>query len=75
MRILLAAGFIPTGLVKLLNQRFTTLPVESPIGAFFEAMYQTGLYWQFLGLTQVLAGCMLLVPAFAHLLVQRFFWA
>jgi uncharacterized membrane protein YphA (DoxX/SURF4 family) len=66
-RILLAAGFIPTGTVKLLGHRFASISVESPIGAFFEAMYQTGAYWQFLGASQVLAGILLLIPSLAHL--------
>ena len=66
-RILLAAGFIPTGMVKLLGQRFTTLPGSNPIGAFFEAMYQTGVFWNFMGAAQVLAGVLLLIPALAHL--------
>lgn len=66
-RILLAAGFIPTGMVKLLGHRFTLLPADNPVGAFFEAMYQTGLYWRFLGASQVVAGLMLLVPPLAHL--------
>lgn len=66
-RVLLAAGFIPTGMVKLLGHRFTQISPEVPIGAFFEAMYQTGLYWRFLGATQVLAGLLLLWPRFAHL--------
>lgn len=66
-RLLLAAGFIPTGMVKLLGERFTLISPENPIGAFFEAMYQTGLYWRFLGLTQVAAGLLLLVPRLAHL--------
>lgn len=66
-RILLAAGFIPTGTVKLLGERFTLLGTDSPIGAFFEAMYQTGLFWRFLGLTQVVAGILLLIPRLAHL--------
>jgi hypothetical protein len=66
-RILLAAGFVPTGMVKLLGRRFTLMPVDTPVGAFFEAMYQTGAYWQFLGFSQVLAGLLLLVPRFAHL--------
>ncbi|MCP3980541.1 MAG: DoxX family membrane protein [bacterium] len=65
-RILLAAGFIPTGMVKLLGQRFTLIPIETPIGAFFEAMYQTGLYWRFLGASQVVAGLLLLIPRTAH---------
>ncbi len=66
-RILLAAGFIPTGLVKLLGQRFTRLPDSTPIGAFFEAMYQTGVFWNFIGAAQVVAGVLLLVPKLAHL--------
>ncbi len=67
IRILLAAGFIPTGMVKLLGRRFTTMGVDTPIGAFFEAMYQTGVFWRFIGLTQVVAGVLLLIPRFAHL--------
>lgn len=66
-RILLAAGFIPTGAVKLLGERFTQVDPGHPIGAFFEAMYQTGLYWRFLGLSQAVAGVLLLVPRWAHL--------
>ncbi len=66
-RILLAAGFVPTGMVKLLGQRFTTLPDTTPIGAFFESMYQTGLFWNFIGAVQVVAGVLLLTPRHAHL--------
>ncbi len=62
-RILLAVAFIPTGLVKLSGQRFTVLGVDTPVGAFFEAMFQTGAYWRFLGLSQVAAGVLLLIPA------------
>ena len=62
-RVLLALAFIPTGMVKLLGQRFTLLPTTDPVGAFFEAMYQTGFYWNFLGLGQVAAGVLLLIPA------------
>lgn len=66
-RLLLAMAFIPTGLVKLTGQRFTTLPVSNPVGFFFEAMYQTGAYWVFIGLAQVAAGLLLLFPATATL--------
>jgi hypothetical protein len=66
-RILLAAGFIPTGLVKLLGERFTSLPTTNPVGAFVEAMYQTGMYWRFLGASQIAAGLLLLWPGTAHL--------
>lgn len=63
IRALLAIGFIPTGMVKLLGYRFTTMSPESDIGAFFEVMYQSGIYWNFLGFTQVLAGILVLIPA------------
>jgi len=66
-RLLLAMAFLPTGLVKATGQRFTTLPVENPVGFFFEAMYRTGPYWHFIGLMQMVAAVMLLVPATATL--------
>ena len=66
-RLLLAMAFLPTGLVKLTGQRFTTLPVDDPVGFFFEAMYRTGPYWRFIGLVQVLAALLLLVPRTATL--------
>ncbi|MBM4188868.1 MAG: hypothetical protein FJ206_16305 [Gemmatimonadetes bacterium] len=72
-RILLALAFIPTGMVKLLGRRFTLLPTDTPIGAFFEAMYQTGVYWRFIGLGQVVAGLLLLVPRTSTLGAVAFF--
>lgn len=66
-RVLLAAAFIPTGLVKLQGRRFTLIPPSDPIGAFFEALYQTGDYWRFLGASQILAGLLLLWPPTEHL--------
>lgn len=66
-RILLAMAFLPTGAVKATGQRFTMLPVDNPIGFFFEAMYQTGPYWIFLGLVQMTAAVLLLIPATATL--------
>ena len=47
-RVLLAAAFLPTGMVKLLGERFTLIAPGNPIGDFFEALYQTGMYWRFL---------------------------
>lgn len=72
-RILLALAFIPTGMVKLLGERFTTMPTDTPVGYFFEAMYQSGFYWNFLGLGQVLAGVLLLIPATSTLGAVMFF--
>jgi uncharacterized membrane protein YphA (DoxX/SURF4 family) len=66
-RLLLAMAFIPTGLVKATGQRFTILPVDNPVGFFFEAMYQTGPFWHFIGIMQIAAGVLLLIPATATL--------
>lgn len=72
-RILLALAFIPTGMVKVLGQRFTQIDVSNPVGYFFEAMYQSGFYWNFLGLGQVVAGLLLLIPATTTLGAVAFF--
>jgi uncharacterized membrane protein YphA (DoxX/SURF4 family) len=61
-RILLALGFLPSGLTKALGNRFTLLGLDSPIGFFFEAMYRTGFYWRFIGLCQLAAALLLLIP-------------
>jgi uncharacterized membrane protein YphA (DoxX/SURF4 family) len=72
-RLLLSMAFLPTGLVKLTGQRFTVLSVDTPVGFFFEAMYQTGPYWIFIGLVQVVAAVLLLIPATATLGAVVFF--
>ena len=72
-RLLLAGAFLPAGMVKLLGQRFTALPPDNPVGAFFEALYQSGAYWHFLGLGQVLAALCLLIPATTTLGAVLFF--
>ena len=72
-RILLCAGFLPTGIIKMLGQPFTVMDPSTPVGLFFHAMHQTGLYWKFLGATQVLASILLLIPALTHLGAMIFF--
>src|SRR5262245_30753286 len=66
-RILLAIGFTPSGLIKVLGNRFTILSPSTPIGYFFEALYQSGFYWNFLGSCQLLAAILLLIPRTATL--------
>jgi len=61
-RILLSFAFVPSGLKKLLGERFTILGVDNPVGFFFEALYQTGWYWNFLGFMQLLVAILLLIP-------------
>jgi hypothetical protein len=72
-RILFAVAFIPTSLVKVLGHRFTTVGVDTPIGFFFEALYQSGGYWRFLGAMQLLAGVLVLFPRTATIGAVIFF--
>jgi hypothetical protein len=73
-RLLLAMGFIPTGMVKLMGMRFTHLGTDSPVGLLFEVLYDGGgMYWRFLGAVQVAAGVLILLPATATLGAMIFF--
>lgn len=62
VRVLLSIAFIPSGLTKLLGNRFTLLDLDHPVGFFFEAMYLTGWYWNFIGLMQLLVAILILIP-------------
>ena len=72
-RVLLALGFTPSGLTKLLGNRFTLLGVDTPIGFFFEALYRSGFYWRFIGLSQLLTATLLLIPRIATIGALMFF--
>lgn len=62
-RLALAAGFFPAGIVKLLDERFASgLSVNHPMGSYLEALHHTGYYYTFIGVVQVAAAIMLLVP-------------
>ena len=39
VRVLLALAFVPSGLVKILGEPFTTLPVSDPVGYFFAGFF------------------------------------
>lgn len=67
LRILLAIGFLPSGLTKVLGNRFTILGIDTPVGFFFEGLYRSGFYWRFIGLSQLLAAFLLLIPRTAAL--------
>ncbi len=61
-RVLLAIGFMPSGLTKALGNRFTSLSLDTTVGFFFEALYRSGFYWNFLGICQLSAALLLLIP-------------
>ncbi len=66
-RYLVGFAFIPSGLVKLYGHRFTQLDTSDPVGFFFEGLYQSGFYWNFLGFAQVFTALLLMTQRFATL--------
>jgi len=67
LRVILAAGFIPSGLTKVFGERFTSLSVNHPMGNYLEALFHTGYYYPFIGYIQVFAAILLLIPRTATL--------
>ncbi|GAB3990773.1 hypothetical protein GCM10028807_18580 [Spirosoma daeguense] len=66
-RIALAAGFLPSGYVKIAGERFTALSNNHPLGHYLEALHHTGYYYTFIGVAQVTAAILLLIPQTATL--------
>jgi uncharacterized membrane protein YphA (DoxX/SURF4 family) len=66
-RIALALGFIPSGLVKVMGERFTALPSNQPLGHYFDALQLTGYDYTFIGASQLIAALLLLIPRTALL--------
>ena len=55
-RIALALGFVPSGIVKVMGERFTALPSNHPLGHYFDALHLTGYYYTFIGVGQSDSG-------------------
>ncbi len=67
-RLVLALGFIPAAIVKLIDERFASgLSANHPMGHYLEALHLTGYYYTFIGIVQVTAAIMLLIPRTATL--------
>ena len=73
-RFLIGFAFIPSGLKKVMGVRFTQLSISEPIGFFFEALYRSGIYWNFLGWAQLIAALLLMTQRFATLGAIFFFF-
>ncbi|MCM4161895.1 DoxX family protein [Antarcticibacterium flavum] len=62
-RVALAAGFIPAGFVKIFDERFASgLSMIHPMGTYLTAFWNTGYYYTFVGVAQVVAAILLLIP-------------
>ena len=71
LRYLIGFAFIFASLIKIQGLRFTAESgAENPINSawhFFETLYESGIYWRFLGLAQFITGTLLVTQRFAKL--------
>lgn len=66
-KISLGIAFILSGIRKLPGLKFTELPIDNPVGLFFEGMYAAGFYWNFIGWYQIVVGVILCTPYWPRL--------
>lgn len=70
-RYLIGGAFVFASLIKIKGHRFTTESgALNPIDTawhFFETMYESGLYWKFIGYSQLIAGLLLMTQRYAKL--------
>jgi hypothetical protein len=69
-RYLVGGAFVFASLIKIKGHRFTQVATDGNLHSpayFFEMMYQSGLYWQFIGVAQCGAGLLLLTQRYALL--------
>lgn len=71
LRYLLGFAFIFSSIVKIQGLPFTSESgIDNPINSawhYFETMYQSGVYWRFIGIAQFIAGSLLITQRFAKL--------
>lgn len=61
-KVLLAFAFIVAGHWKIIGERFTSLSSNHPMGQYLDALFYTGYYYTFIGIMQVLAAILILIP-------------
>lgn len=69
-RYLFGGAFVFASLIKIKGERFAGSGDLSPIHTvahLFDTLYQSGLYWQFIGVSQLLAGGLLMTQTYAKL--------
>jgi hypothetical protein len=69
---LLAAAFIPPSIPKILHRPFTVLPDSNPVGHYFNALFEMGFYYEFIGWSQIIAALLLIFPRTAPLGAMMF---
>lgn len=64
IRISMGITFILSGIRKMQGVKFTALSIDNPVGFYFEAMHETGFYWNFIGYFQIAIGILIFFNRF-----------
>lgn len=64
IRISMGITFILSGIRKMPGVKFTALSIDNPVGFYFEAMHETGFYWNFIGYFQIAIGILIFFNRF-----------
>ena len=67
LRYIIGLGFLPSGMVKILDKPFTRVENVGVFYDFLDALYATGIYYNMIGLMQVIAAILLITQRFATL--------
>ena len=71
LRYLVGGAMVFSSIVKIKGERFTsTNGTTDPVNSawhFFETLYQSGVYWKFLGWSQLFTGLLLMTQLYAAL--------
>lgn len=73
LRYLIGGAYIYSGVGKAMGERFILAgslqipPTGITLDVFFEALYRTGIWWQFLGWGQLIAGFLLVTQRWSSL--------
>lgn len=66
-RYLIGGAYILACMPKIWSLRFTQPNLEGQVFEFFEALYNSGLYWNFIGWGQLIAATLLMTQRFSTL--------
>lgn len=67
LRYLIGLGFLPSGMIKVLDRPFTRIENEGIFFDYLDALYTTGYYYNMIGLMQVLAAVLLITQRYSTL--------
>lgn len=73
IRYLIALAFVLSDFTKLSGERSARPPKTLAVGHFFEVMYQSGKYYNFLGVAQLITAILLVAHRFALIGTPSFF--